>query len=360
MNTTLTKPGDEKPLDESECWKAFLNRDSQADGTFVVAVRSTRIYCRPTCPARRPKPENVRFLRSPEEAEREGYRACLRCRPNTVAAMSEAVRRICRYIEENCDEPIDLSTLSALTDLSPSHLQRTFKRIMGVSPREYADACRIERFKGSVKAGDSITGAMFEAGYGSTSRLYERTTTQLGMTPTSYKKGGKGMLINYSITTCPLGLLLVAATEKGVCKVTLGDDPAAMESALRNEYPAATLAGNLEGLQGMIDSLIQYMDGKTPSLELPLDIQATAFQWRVWKALQSIPYGSTQSYAQVAEAIGRPTAMRAVAQACASNPVALVIPCHRVVRSDGSLSGYRWGVERKQALLDQERKGTSN
>src|SRR4051812_13782868 len=208
MNTTLTKPIDEKPLDESDCWTAFLNRDSQADGTFVVAVRSSRLYCRPTCPARRPKPENVRFLRSPEEAEREGYRACLRCRPNMVAATSEAIRRVCRYIEENSDEPIDLATLSGLTDLSPSHLQRTFKRIMGVSPREYADACRMERFKGNVKAGDSITGAMFEAGYGSSSRLYERTTAQLGMTPTSYRKGGDGMTINYSITTCPLGLLL--------------------------------------------------------------------------------------------------------------------------------------------------------
>jgi AraC family transcriptional regulator of adaptative response/methylated-DNA-[protein]-cysteine methyltransferase len=239
--------------------------------------------------------------------------------------------------------------------MSRYHLQRVFKRIVGVSPREYREALRVGQFKARVKKGESVTSAMYEAGYGSSSRLYETSNQRLGMTPAAYRRGGRGATISYTIADCPLGRLLVAGTEKGVCAVRLGDSDQELEAALRSEYPAAQIRRDDKSLGEWVGALVKHLRGKHPRLDLPLDVQATAFQWSVWQKLKEIPYGSTRSYSEVARAIGRPTAVRAVARACATNPVALVIPCHRVVREDESLGGYRWGIERKQALLDREK-----
>jgi AraC family transcriptional regulator of adaptative response/methylated-DNA-[protein]-cysteine methyltransferase len=239
--------------------------------------------------------------------------------------------------------------------LSPYHLQRVFKRIVGVSPREYREALRVGEFKSRVKKGESVTSALYEAGYGSSSRLYENAGGRLGMTPAAYRRGGRGAGINYTIAGCPLGRLLVAATEKGVCAVRLGDSDKELEAALRTEYSEAEIHRDDKSLGEWVGALVDHLQGKHPRLDLPLDVQATAFQLSVWKKLREIPYGSTRSYSEVARAIGRPSAVRAVARACATNPVALVIPCHRVVRENQSLGGYRWGIERKRALLERER-----
>jgi len=267
----------------------------------------------------------------------------------------EMVRRACLYIENHVDEAPTLQDLSAHTGVSPYHLQRVFKRIAGITPRQYAEAMRLDQFKTGVKKGATVTGAMYEAGYGSSSRLYERAPAQLGMTPADYRRGGKGVQISYTIAGCSLGRLLVAGTEKGVCSVRLGDSDAALEATLLSEYPAADVNRNDKALSEWVEQLLSHLNGERPHLDLPLDVQATAFQWSVWEKLREIPYGSTRSYSEVARAMGRPTATRAVARACATNPVALVIPCHRVVREDKSLGGYRWGIERKQALLEGER-----
>jgi AraC family transcriptional regulator of adaptative response/methylated-DNA-[protein]-cysteine methyltransferase len=249
--------------------------------------------------------------------------------------------------------------------MSPYHVQRTFKRIMGITPRQYAAACRSKRFKAQLRKGDSVTTALYDAGYGSSSRLYEKAPAQLGMTPAAYRRGGAGMSIHYATVDCPLGRLLVAATERGVCAVSLGHSDAALEAALLREFPRADIHRNEAGLRRWINALVRHLDGREPHLDLPLDVQATAFQWRVWEALRAIPYGSTRSYGEIARAIGRPSAVRAVARACATNRVALITPCHRAIREDGGLGGYRWGLKRKQALLAKEREqraavGTTN
>ena len=345
----------EDSLPSEACWKAVEAHDARADGKFVYAVRSTGIYCRPSCPSKRPAREQVRFYASPQGAEREGFRACRRCRPQEAARQAQAIQSVCAYIQEHLEETLDLKTLGAQAGMSPAHLQKTFKRMLGITPREYADACRLERFKARVKEGEPIAGAMFEAGYSSSSRLYERAAAQLGMTPGAYRKGGKGMCIGYTIADCPLGRLLVAATEKGLCAVSIGETDAGLEATLKEEYPAASLAREDEALARWIEAVRGYWNGDPPGRALPLDMQATAFQWRVWTQLQAIPYGSAVSYGQVAKALGQPSAVRAVARACATNPVALVIPCHRVVREDGTLGGYRWGLARKQALLEHEK-----
>jgi AraC family transcriptional regulator of adaptative response/methylated-DNA-[protein]-cysteine methyltransferase len=342
-------------LDDARCWEAILARDRQADGTFVYAVRSTRIYCRPTCPSRRPGRAQVAFFAQPAAAEREGFRPCLRCRPQEVSAQAEAVQRVCRYIEAHLDGPLDLETLGLHADLSPAHLQRVFKRITGVSPRQYADARRMERFKQHLKEGETVTGALYDAGYGSASRLYERTDAQIGMSPSAYRRGGAGLSIRYALTGSPLGRLLVAATAKGVCAVSLGDSDAELEAALAREFPGAALQRADADLKTWLDAFLRHLEGGNPALELPLDVRATAFQWRVWTHLRAVPYGETRSYGQIAAEIGQPGAARAVARACATNPAALVIPCHRVVRADGCLADYRWGAPRKQALLERER-----
>jgi AraC family transcriptional regulator of adaptative response/methylated-DNA-[protein]-cysteine methyltransferase len=267
----------------------------------------------------------------------------------------ELVRHICRHIETHLESAITLDALGAQARMSPCHLQRVFKRVMGITPRQYADACRLGVLKSRLKERRTVTMAMMEAGYGSSSRLYERASSQLGMTPGTYQRGGTAMQIRYTIAACPLGRLLLAGTERGICAVYLGDDDAKLAAELSREFPAAEVGRDDEGLMEWVGALVNHLNGQQPHLDLPLDVQATAFQWRVWQELQAIPYGSTRSYSEIARALGQPTAARAVARACATNPVSLVIPCHRVVREGGGLGGYRWGLHRKQALLDHEK-----
>ncbi|HJZ49262.1 MAG TPA: bifunctional DNA-binding transcriptional regulator/O6-methylguanine-DNA methyltransferase Ada [Roseiflexaceae bacterium] len=350
-------------MDEERCWQAVLGREKTFDGAFVYAVRSTGIFCRPTCPSRRPRREQVIFFGQPAAAEQAGFRACQRCRPAAADSAREPigaddartvmVRRACQIIEE-ADEAPTLSELGERMGLSPYHLQRTFKRVMGITPHQYADAHRIDRLKARLKKGDNVTTALYEAGYGSSSRLYEQAPERLGMTPATYQRGGAGAQIGYTIADSPLGRLLVAATERGVCFVSLADDDAALETALTNEFPAAEIRRDDAVLGRSVDALVRHLSGEQQQLDLPLDVCATAFQRRVWETLRAIPFGETRSYRQVAEALGQPTAARAVARACATNPVALVIPCHRVVGEGGDLRGYRWGVGRKHALLKRE------
>ena len=359
--TPITDNEHESALwDEERQWQSVLARDGEADGTFVYAVRTTGIYCRPTCPSRRPRRENVVFFALPEAAEQAGFRACHRCHPEQAAIRDpqvEVVQRVCRAIAANPEQPPTLASLGAEIGLSPFHLQRTFKRVMGITPRQYADACRMDRLKGELRNGEAVTSALYGAGYGSPSRLYERAPAHLGMTPAVYRRGGAGMRMHYTVVPCPLGLLLVAATERGICAINLGDADDTLADGLKREYPAAAITRDDSGLDTAVEAIIRHLHGQEPHLDLPLDVQATAFQWRVWEALQAIPYGSTRSYGEIARAIGQPTAARAVAQACATNRVALAIPCHRVVRENGEAGGYRWGIERKRTLLAQEQAG---
>ena len=343
-------------MEEIEYWEAVRSRNRALDGVFVYAVRSTGIYCRPSCPSRRPKREHVQFFGSPTGAEQAGYRACRRCQPEKQTPDEPnllLVQRMCRYLSEPRDQLPTLDALAQEFHLSPYHLQRTFKRIVGVTPRLYAEAQRLERFKAGLKQGESVTDALYEAGYPSNSSAYTQAARQFGMTPATYRAGG-GAAISYTVAESPLGWLLVAGTAKGLCAVRLGDSPGALEAELTSEFPAAVVTRDDAGLGAPVTTLLSYLHGAQPHLELPLDIRATAFQQQVWRALQAIPAGSTRSYGEVAAAIGRPAAARAVARACATNPVALVIPCHRVIREDGNMGGYRWGLERKRRLLAQE------
>jgi AraC family transcriptional regulator of adaptative response/methylated-DNA-[protein]-cysteine methyltransferase len=348
--------------DESAAqWCAVIAKDARFDGQFVFAVSSTGIYCRPSCGSRRPRRDRVSFFESPEAAERGGFRACLRCHPRKVLVPDpqiQMVRQVCRIIEENEGEPVTLAALSSQVGVSSFHLQRTFKSIMGVSPRRYAETCRVNRFKQGVRQGRAITNAMYDAGFGSSSRLYEGAASQLGMTPATYGKGGRGAMISYAIVSCALGQLLVAATSKGVCSVTLGDSESALENELKKEFPNAKIQRGDQALSLTTKAIVDHLEGKTPHIDLPVDLRASAFQRQVWEQLRAIPYGQTYSYSEVAKAIGQQKAVRAVARACATNPVALVIPCHRVIREDKSLGGYRWGLERKKMLLDEERART--
>jgi len=266
----------------------------------------------------------------------------------------EQIRALCRHIDQHLDEPLTLADLGRWLGLSPAYLQRVFKRIMGITPRQYIDACRINRLKTKLKAKGTVTMALYEVGFGSSSRLYERAAGQLGMTPGVYRRGGKDMTIRYTLTDCPLGRLLLAATERGICAVSLGDNDDFLEAELHREYPAAAIHREDSPLRDWVEHLLRHLNGQQPDLQLPLDLQATAFQWRVWQALLAIPYGQTSTYSEIARAMGQPGAVRAVARACATNPVSIVIPCHRVVREDGDLAGYRWGIERKKKLLEQE------
>jgi AraC family transcriptional regulator of adaptative response/methylated-DNA-[protein]-cysteine methyltransferase len=347
---------------EEQFWRAVQERTRTADGAFVYAVRSTHVYCRPSCPSRKPLRSNVEFFSLPQAAEKAGYRACLRCRPRDLPAGDpavERVRRACSVIETALEQDEEgapaLGDLAGRVGTSPFHLQRLFKRHLGISPREYVDARRLEKVKHLLRGGDGVAGALYEAGYGSASRLYERADAQLGMTPATYKKGGKGASIAYTIADSSLGRLLVAVTERGVCAVSIGEDDSALTTALRTEYPAATITRADARLMPTVGAILAYLSGAEPALDLPLDLRATGFQWRVWQELRRIPRGETASYQAIAAAIGRPKAVRAVANACANNRVALVIPCHRVVRNDGKIGGYRWGSERKERLLAAEK-----
>ncbi len=347
-------------LNEARCWQAVQERDQQFDGLFYYGVRTTGVYCRPACASRQPKRENVSFFALPEAARQAGFRACRRCHPDRTQPrdpQAELIQSVCRLIDAATEELPDLATLSAEVRLSQFHLQRLFKKLMGITPRQYAEARRTAVFKARLQAGDSVSTATYEAGYGSSSRLYEKAAGQLGMTPAVYRKGGKGMKINYAIDTCPLGLLLVAATEKGICSVALGDEAERLQRDLAAEFPYAEITRDEAELQSQVQTLIAHLQGQLPHPDLPLDVRGTAFQQRVWEELRRIPYGQTVSYSELARRIGQPAARRAVARACATNPAALVTPCHRVIRESGELGGYRWGLERKRALLKREKEG---
>lgn len=342
---------------EDARWTAVVGRDSGRDGEFVFAVSTTGVYCRPSCAARRPRRENVQFFAAPEAAERAGYRACLRCRPKAISGNAESdwVKGICRFIEQHLDEPVTLGRLAREFRQSPFQLQRRFKAVLGITPREYADSCRLRALKRNLQAGDSVTRAMYDAGYGSSSRLYERTASQLGMTPDKYRRGAIAASIRYVCADSPLGRMLIAATDRGICSIQFAKKDGELIEGLKREFPFAVRKLDEGGLQSWVDALLRHMRGEDLLSSLPLDIRATAFQRRVWTYLQSIPFGATKSYSEVAKAIGNPRACRAVARACATNPVAVAIPCHRVVREDGSDGGYRWGIERKKTLLAMER-----
>ncbi len=345
-------------LNQESCWKAVQSRDASRDGEFYFGVVTTGVYCRPGCPARHPLRKNVRFYENAAEAERDGMRQCLRCRPlDALAPAAGKVQSVCRYIEAHLDAPSDLATLAKVAGLSRFHLQRTFKAATGLTPRQYADACRMRRLRSELRTAPDVTAAVYEAGYGSASRVYERAGAELGMTPGEYRRGGSAE-ITYTAARTPVGLLMMAATDRGLCFVQFGETEAELVEALRAEYPGARLAAMTDApspaFRGWMEALESHLAGGQPRLDLPLDIRATAFQARVWKYLQSIPYGEVRSYSAVAEGIGSPNAVRAVARACSANRVALAIPCHRVIRGDGDAGGYRWGLERKQAILRRE------
>lgn len=353
-SATLIEPMSRLDLDA--CWQAVLAKDGSQDGAFVYAVRSTGVFCRPACPSRRPRRRNVVFFDSPRAAEQAGFRPCRRCRPLDPAgarSREALVTRVCQHIER-AEEAPTLVQLGREFGLSPFHLQRTFKAVLGITPREYADACRMEAFRDALRQGATVTDALYAAGYGSARSLYERSNAQLGMTPAAYRKGGEGAFIRYTTLDSPVGRMLIAATDKGVCSIQFGESERTLMENLRREFPNSTIRRGEVVLRRWVRALLEQMHGPTQRT-LPLDIQATAFQRRVWQHLQTIPYGSTKSYGEVARAIGSPAATRAVARACATNPVAVAIPCHRVVRSGGELGGYRWGIRRKKALLAMER-----
>lgn len=338
----------------SRRWRAVEARDRAADGSFVFAVATTGVYCRPSCPARRPKFENVSFFADGASARAAGFRSCKRCLPDETPAIERAIAATRRLLDEAEGEPVALAQLAHAVGLSPAHLQREFRRRLGLSPKQYAVAHRAARLRRELGRGRTVLDAGFEAGYGSASRMYDDAARTLGMSPSRFRSGGKGARIAFAHRPTPLGTLLLAATDRGLCAVRLAATPEAAQAALVEEFPRADLAENAESLAPYFAAIDALLDGQGP---LPsLDIEATAFEATVWTALLAIPRGETRSYSEIATEIGRPSAVRAVARACAANPVAIVVPCHRVIGRDGALTGYRWGVERKRALLDLERK----
>ena len=337
-------------------WQQVMARDARQDGRFVFAVRTTGVYCRPSCPSRRPRRDSVEFFPDPREAERAGYRACLRCKPTEVSSQAQYVLRA-RQLLDNAEGVMTLAQLSKLAGLSPFHLQRLFKRATGLSPREYQSARRMQHVKTELRKGEDVTTALYDAGFSSPSRLYEKSDKQLGMTPGAYRRGGAGMTITFAMVPTPLGRMLVAATERGLCAVRFGEGVTELERDLRNEFHAADLRRDDAAMRRYTEPLLANLCGDKTTIDLPLDVRATAFQQKVWDTLRHIPRGETRSYTEIAHEIGDPKAVRAVARACASNPVALAVPCHRVVRSDGDLAGYRWGVDRKKKLLETEQCG---
>jgi AraC family transcriptional regulator of adaptative response/methylated-DNA-[protein]-cysteine methyltransferase len=343
-------------------WSALQRRDSKFDGRFYFGVVTTGVYCRPSCPARRPRRENTRFLASTWEAEREGFRACLRCRPTeTVTDHRVAVvRQMCDHIQIHCEggKPLSLGALARRSGYSVTHLNRMFRELLGVTPRQFVEACRMDLLKRHLRATDSVTGAIYAAGYASSSRVYEKADRRLGMTPRTYGVGGEGTVIGFVDFETDFGRLMVGATDRGICFVQFGDSAASLLVALKREYPNARLEPGGEGVPQLArwaESVAGTLRGSRPHADLPLDLRTTAFRYRVYRYLTSIPRGEVRSYADVAAAIGRPKATRAVATACASNTIAVLIPCHRVIRASGDLAGYRWGTERKRKLLAAEK-----
>jgi len=335
-------------------WQMVEARKPAADMLFVYGVRTTGIYCRPSCPSRRPLRSSVEFFATGELAERAGYRACKRCAPGEAHPQAQMLTQACDFIERNIESTIKLDKLGKIVGLSAFHTQRLFRRYLGISPRQYQQARRMEHFRNNLLTNDSVTTAMYEAGFASSSRLYETANEHLGMTPTEYRRGGKDVAIRYAIVDSPLGKMLIAATDAGLCAVSFGSLETELEDDLASRFPASERKRDEANLGSMVKQILAQMAEHPVALELPLDVRATAFQRRVWEALRRIPRGQTRTYSQIAQEIGQPTAVRAVARACATNPVALVVPCHRVIGSDGKLTGYRWGLERKKKLLELE------
>ena len=351
-------------LSDERCWDALLARNAERDGQFYFGVVTTGVYCRPSCPAKQPLRKNVRFYETPGDAERDGLRPCKRCHPlagRADEASVTKVRDVCAYIQEHCESG-DAVTLEMLADLagwSPFHLHRTFKAVLGITPKQLLDSCRVSALKSKLRKGGTVTEAVYEAGFGSSSRVYENVDKNLGMTPVQYREGGKDVGISYVYAKTPLGLLLAAATDRGLCFVQFGDNVDELMKELKTEYPQAKITeseARKEELGQWMKALTDYLQGEPAALDLPIDVKASVFQLRVWRYLQTIPRGETRTYGEVAKAIGDAGASRAVGTACGANKVALVIPCHRVIRGDHGLGGYRWGVERKTALLESEKK----
>jgi AraC family transcriptional regulator, regulatory protein of adaptative response / methylated-DNA-[protein]-cysteine methyltransferase len=357
MRAREASPPATRPSRDDACWRAIERRDRAADGTFVYSVRTTGVYCRPSCAARQPRRENVAFHATCADAERAGFRPCKRCRPNEPALADQhaaAVARACRQIEE-AEETPSLDALARAAGLSRFHFHRVFKAVTGVTPKAYAAAHRGKRVREELAQRGTVTEALYGAGFNSNARFYASAPALLGMTPTEFRAGGSGNVIRFAVGQCSLGAILVAATDKGVCAIQLGDDPDALVRALQDQFPSAKLVGGDAGFEQLVAKIVGFVEAPAQGLDLPLDIRGTAFQQRVWDALRAIPVGSTATYSEIARRVGRPKAVRAVAHACASNALALAIPCHRVVRTDGSAAGYRWGVARKQALLAREK-----
>ena len=337
-------------------WAAVAARDPQADGRFVYSVKTTGVYCRPSCAARAARPENVAFHRSPAEAERAGFRPCKRCKPDQPPLSQQhaaTVARLCRLIEDAEQAPT-LEQLAQHAGLSAYHLHRVFKAVTGVTPKAYAAAHRARRMRRELDRSDTVTQAIYDAGYNSSGRFYEESNRVLGMTPTTYRAGGADTAIRFAVGECSLGSILVAQSDRGVCAILMGDDPDALARDLQQRFPHAALVGGDTAFERLVAKVVGFVEAPRVGLDLPLDVRGTAFQQRVWQALRAIAPGQTASYAEIARRIGAPKSVRAVAQACGANALAVAIPCHRVVRNDGALSGYRWGVERKRALLERE------
>jgi AraC family transcriptional regulator of adaptative response/methylated-DNA-[protein]-cysteine methyltransferase len=361
MNRTLEKPLPLSSRDDAR-WEAVVARDASFAGQFYIAVKTTGVYCRPGCPARLPKRANVRFFDTRDEAERAGFRPCKRCKPDqaSLGELNAAkIAQACRLIEA-AEEAPKLDALAETVGLSPYHFHRIFKQAVGVTPKAYAVAHRNKRVRAGLGTSDTVTAAIYDAGFNSNGRFYANASEVLGMAPTDFREGGPGQDIRFAIAECSLGPVLIAASEKGVCAILFGDNPEALERDLQDQFPRARLIGGDKSFQELTAKVVAFVENPAKSLDLPLDIRGTAFQHRVWDALRRIPVGSTASYAEIARKIGAPKAVRAVARACATNRIAVAIPCHRVIGSDGSLTGYRGGIERKRALLVKEAKEAKN
>jgi len=358
--TTMAAHRDPDTVNPVSAWRAVEGRDGTYDGRFVYGVGSTHIYCKPSCPSRRPaSPTRVRFFGTPDTAEAAGYRACLRCKPrdlHAASATTKGVETARAYLDAHIDRAVPLAELASHAKLSASHLQRSFKKLIGVSPKQYQDALRLTRFKSRLRAGDTVSRATYDAGFGSSSRVYEKSDSMLGMTPAAFRRGGAGVRIAYTIADAPIGRVLIATTERGVCAVEIGTTHADVERALKSDFPNAIIERDDDGHRTWVRAVLDRVrhPGTSRSNRIPLDVNGTAFQMKVWAALQEIPAGERRSYREVAASIGQPSATRGVARACATNRVAVVIPCHRVVRESGELAGYKWGIDRKRQLLDEE------
>ncbi len=344
------------PVEQDPRWASVLARDSAADGRFFYAVRTTGVYCRPSCGSRRPRPENVEFHATREHAEQAGFQPCRRCRPDRPSLReqhAETVAAACRFIEA-AETPPQLNELAARAGMSPYYFHRVFRTIAGLTPKTYSDACRQQRIRRELDHGSSVTDAIYAAGYNANSRFYEQSKQVLGMTPMDYRDRGANMRIRFALGECSLGAVLVASSEHGICAILLGDEPEALLRDLQDRFAKSELIGGDSDFEQTVARVVAFVEAPKLGLDLPLDVRGTAFQQRVWQALREIPAGETASYTDIARRIGNPKSVRAVAQACAANPLAVAIPCHRVVKNDGGLSGYRWGVERKRALLERE------